>query len=202
MLLEDWSGKSHYFFEEDLKALVDISKNKFEVVFVSSWHSEFAGKVFLNAGAKHVICIRGEEQISDKASLLFSKVFYETLFCKKFNVCDSFMTAKDEVKNEINNAEANKFLLFTQESHGTYVGKKHKCSQILNLKKGELINIDREPLFNFVPTNVEGFIDRQQEMHSIISLLNQNKIVTIIGPAGIGKTSIARNLANYLKERK
>ena len=202
LLLEDVSGKSHYFFEEDLKTLVDLSKNKFEVVFVSSCHSEFAGKVFLNAGAKHVIWIRGEEQISDKASLLFSKVFYETLFWKKFNVWDSFQTAKDEVKNEINNAEANKFLLFTQESHGSSIGKNHKWSQVLNLKKGELINTIKEPIFNFIPSNVEGFIDRQQEMHNIISLLNQSKIVTIVGPPGIGKTSIARNLANYLKDRR
>ena len=134
LLLEDWNGKSHYFFEEDLKTLVDISKNKFEVVFVSSCHSEFAGKVFLNAGAKHVVCIRGSEKISDKASLLFSKVFYETLFGKKYNVCDSFATAKDEVKTTINNAEASKFLLFTQESDGARIGKKHDCSQIMNLK--------------------------------------------------------------------
>jgi len=39
-------------------------------------------------------------------------------------------------------------------------------------------------------------------MHNIISLLNQSKIVTIVGPPGIGKTSIARNLANYLKDRR
>ena len=133
-MLEDENGKSHYFFEEDLKTLVEISKNKFEVVFVSSCHSEFAGRVFLNAGAKHVIWIRGSEKISDKASLLFSKVFYETLFGKKYNVWDSFATAKDEVKTVINNAEASKFLLFTQESHGSKVLKKHTCSQILNLK--------------------------------------------------------------------
>ena len=133
-MLEDGNGKSHNFFEEDLKTLVEISKNKFEVVFVSSCHSEFAGRVFLNAGAKHVIWIKQEEEILDKASLLFSKVFYETLFGKKYNVWDSFATAKTEVETVINKSEASKFKLFTQESHGSKVGKEHTCSQILNLK--------------------------------------------------------------------
>ena len=38
-------------------------------------------------------------------------------------------------------------------------------------------------------------------MQNIINLVHNNKIVTIVGPAGIGKTSIARNLANYMNDR-
>ena len=84
--MEGEHGMTNYYFEDDLKTHVEVSKNKFEVVFVSSCHSEFAGKVFLNAGAKHVICIRQSERISYAASLTFSSVFYETLFGKKINV--------------------------------------------------------------------------------------------------------------------
>jgi hypothetical protein len=36
LLLEDENGKADYFFEEDLKYMVDITQNTFEVVFVSS----------------------------------------------------------------------------------------------------------------------------------------------------------------------
>lgn len=126
LLLEDKDGQTVYYFEEDLKTLVEVSKNKFEVVFVSSCHSEFAGKIFLNAGAKHVICIRQSEKISDAASLRFSNVFYETLFGKKIEVCDAFRTAKKDVEISINSTEANKFVLYTQETHGNRVGCKHK----------------------------------------------------------------------------
>ena len=86
LLLEDAEGKTNYYFEDELKTVVEVSKNKFEVVFVSSCHSEFAGNIFLNAGAKHVICIKQIEKISDAASLRFSRVFYETLFGKRINV--------------------------------------------------------------------------------------------------------------------
>jgi hypothetical protein len=86
LLLEDEQGMADYFFEEDIRNMIEMTQTTFEVVFVSSCHSQFAGEVFLNAGAKHVVCIKGGEKISDRASLRFSKVFYETLFVKNYNV--------------------------------------------------------------------------------------------------------------------
>lgn len=109
---------SDYFFEQDLKYMIEMSQTTFEVVFVSSCHSQFAGEVFLNAGAKHVICIKGGEKISDKASLRFSRVFYETLFVKNYNVCTSFRIAKEEIHRVINGTEANKFMLLISEEAG------------------------------------------------------------------------------------
>ena len=86
LILEDPCGKSDVYFEKDLKTISNFSHNKFEVVVVSACHSENIGKVFLNAGAKHVICIRKDEEITDKASILFSKVFYNKLFQGQFSV--------------------------------------------------------------------------------------------------------------------
>ena len=55
LLLENEQGMSDYLFEEDLKKMIEMSQTVFEVVFVSSCHSQFAGEVFLNSGAKHVV---------------------------------------------------------------------------------------------------------------------------------------------------
>ena len=202
LLLEDSIGKTNYYFEKELEDLVNVRENKFEVVFVSSCHSEFAGKVFLNAGAKHVICISQAEKISDWASLKFSSVFYENLFGKGMSVWDAFVTAQQEVENEINKTEALKFLLFTRENNGDRHGKKHKCSSIQNLTEGSLSDYVNEPLFDLVPSKVENFMCREIEMYEITKLLNISRVVTISGPPGIGKTSISRNLANYYKERR
>jgi len=38
-------------------------------------------------------------------------------------------------------------------------------------------------------------------MCEIISLLNSNRIVTIIGYPGVGKTTIAKSVALFLEER-
>jgi hypothetical protein len=102
--------------------MIEISKNKLELVFVSSCYSQFAGQIFLNTGARHVVCIKSGYTISDKASLRFSKVFYETLFVKGYNVCSAFEIAKQEVQKTVNHTEANKFLLLLNNSES----KSHK----------------------------------------------------------------------------
>jgi len=58
------------------------------------------------------------------------------------------------------------------------------------------------PKFNSIPTSVEGFRGRQQEMCEVISLIGQNRLVNILGPPGIGKTSLSRNICNHLKDRR
>lgn len=65
-----------------------------------------------------------------------------------------------------------------------------------------MTNIDNLPIFDAIPSNVDCFIGRQQDMYEIINLLDFHRLVSILGPPGIGKTSISRNLANYLKDRK
>ena len=197
LLLENESGMSDYYYKNELMTLLEIWKYKFEVVFVSSCHSQFAGQVFLESGAKHVICIKQDEKILDKASLLFSKVFYETLFTKKYSVCDAYKTARKEVGETFSKSEANKFMLKIQEDEF-----RHKCKGLTNLERGEFKNLTEKPLFDYVPSSIDGFIDRQREMYEIIKLLHENRVVSILGPPGIGKTSISRSLSNYLRDRK
>lgn len=135
LLLEDENCMADYLFETDLKRLVQISNaNKsfsynYEVVFVSSCHSEFAGRIFLASGARHVICIRKSETISDSASLRFSKVFYEMLFMKKYSVCRAFELAKEDVRTIFTSSEAEKYLLFVNneiDKDSKEKDKKHK----------------------------------------------------------------------------
>ena len=203
LLLEDEQGMSDYFYEKDLKYMIEMSRNTFEVVFASSCYSQFAGEVFLNAGAKHVICIRSGERISDKASLRFSRVFYETLFVKNYNVCTAFNIAKEEINKVINATEANKFMLLIQpEKNKRKAISCHHWKAISNFKEGVLRCLDKKAIFNSIPSKVEGFVGRQQEMYEIINLLEQNRLVSILGPPGIGKTSIYRNLANYVRDRR
>lgn len=57
-------------------------------------------------------------------------------------------------------------------------------------------------MFDFVPSKVEMFLGREFEMHKIIKLLIEGRVVSILGPPGIGKTSLAKNLANYIRDRR
>lgn len=48
-----------------LHDFISASNTNLEFVFVATCYSEFAGKIFLNAGAKHVICVKQGQQIAD-----------------------------------------------------------------------------------------------------------------------------------------
>lgn len=52
---------------EKLETLLGELKNPLELVFVASCHSETTGKIFKEAGAVHVICIRDNYEILDEA---------------------------------------------------------------------------------------------------------------------------------------
>ena len=69
-----------------------------QLVFVASCHSENVGKIFHNAGVKHVICIREKQKISDEATITFSNSFYKNLF-KGNSICQAFKLAQDVITN-------------------------------------------------------------------------------------------------------
>ncbi len=58
LVIEDENGQANYLHASDLKNMLLSQGTQPEFVFVASCHSEFAGQIFHQAGAKHVICIR------------------------------------------------------------------------------------------------------------------------------------------------
>ena len=103
-----------------------------------------------------------------------------------------------------NPTEANKFklLINTNNSGSSNKSKAHKCTILPIMEEGNLTWMNQTPIYDIVPSKVEGFVGRQREIYDIIDLLDQNRLVSILGPPGIGKTSISRNLANYVKDRR
>ena len=72
-----------------------IKKNKCELQFVvvATCHSEFVGRIFMEAGAKHVICIKQSEEVEDDAVITFTDHFYGMLFEQNMKICDAFEQA-------------------------------------------------------------------------------------------------------------
>jgi hypothetical protein len=58
LLFESEDGEGELVSEKMLQEFIQSSNTNLEFVFVASCYSEFAGKIFLNAGAKHVVCVR------------------------------------------------------------------------------------------------------------------------------------------------
>lgn len=58
LLFEEEDGEGIFFDEKLLKDTISGFRCMIEFVFVASCTSEFAGQLFLNAGAHHVICVK------------------------------------------------------------------------------------------------------------------------------------------------
>ena len=65
-----------------------------QFVVVATCHSEFVGRIFLEAGAKHVICIKQSEEVEDDAVITFTDHFYAMLLEHKMKICDAFEQAQ------------------------------------------------------------------------------------------------------------
>ena len=207
LIFEDEEGKADYLSCRALKNLLREKKleQSIDFVFVASCHSSLVGKVFLEAGAKHVICVDHNEKIADLACQKFTKAFYHAYFAGNYTVCESYNIAKEQLRyaRELPPGEANKFELLYQED----IYFAHICStsfnSVPNVKEGEnyFKNLTAIPAFNTVPSRVEHFIGRHIETHEVITMVQNQRFVTIKGIPGIGKSSLCKEVSNYLCER-
>lgn len=63
---------------------------------------------------KHVICVKSGNTIGDDAVIMFSKVFYQSVFSQKMTICDSFHAAVKNCEVRFGPAEAGKFQMLEQ----------------------------------------------------------------------------------------
>ena len=78
--------------------MTQLHKTKLDFVFMATCHSEFAPKIFLKAGAEHVIGIDKTQKIFDDAVLTFTQTFYMCLWKKGSKICRCFERAKFAVE--------------------------------------------------------------------------------------------------------
>ncbi len=87
MLFETDEGDSQLVSRNQLKKLIERTEAELDFVFVASCHSEFVGRIFLEAGVKHVICIDHNFEVEDDAVMTFTDAFYDSIFSNKMCIC-------------------------------------------------------------------------------------------------------------------
>jgi hypothetical protein len=65
--------------------LTDLEVKSVEFAFVSACHSEESGRALAKAGISHVVAVRLDSPISDKASQVFARQFYLSLLVRAFS---------------------------------------------------------------------------------------------------------------------
>ena len=82
---------------------------------VATCHSEFVGKIFQQAGAKHVICINQSEEVDDEAVITFTETFYNMLLEHNMKICGAFLQAQNVVSIKHGYEQANIFKLLLSD---------------------------------------------------------------------------------------
>jgi len=209
LVFEDENGKAQYVSCQLLKKILRTYSNRQpEFVFVSSCHSRLVGDVFKSAGARHVICVKRSEKVLDEVAILFAQEFYKAYFSPNGTVCTAFEVARTNVKTKtaehIDHSpflnQGDEYTKFELLIGGEY-SLPHNCSNPYPIPIGEPKDMNAPVTYSDIPSKVEYFVGRKVELHNLICLIRNSRIVTIKGLAGIGKTSMAKFLAHFFMER-
>ena len=103
---------------ETLRSLLSAGGLRLDFVFVSACHSKSTGQAFVDAGVKHVVCVKIEAMIQDSSAMAFTRAFYLALLSGQ-TVKHSFLIAKEALKASPCIAdsilEGEKFILLPEE---------------------------------------------------------------------------------------
>jgi hypothetical protein len=97
LLFEHETQVGEFISEKMLKNLIRDVWNT-ELVFLAACDSEFAAKIFLQKGVRHIICIEHHKEVLDKAILTFSDTFYRAVFDGN-PICGAFEIAQKLTSN-------------------------------------------------------------------------------------------------------
>ncbi|MBU7046091.1 MAG: CHAT domain-containing protein, partial [Theionarchaea archaeon] len=211
LLFEDGKSGSQPLTGDYLKKLFS-RKRLFKLVILSACHSEAIAEKLVEAGVEHVISIRRDTPVLDRAATVFVHHFYAYLF-RGDTVEEAFEMAKllvegdpdlmkmrpqlefiAEKKGESFVPEEDKFLLLPRDSS-------HFRPLSVEFLEGA-VDTDKCPLPETnLPVRPQSFTGRSSDMHVIIEKIFTNRLVTITGTGGIGKTTLAREVARWFHLR-
>eukprot|EP00935_MAST-01C_sp_MAST-1C-sp1_P001106 g1106.t1 len=153
-------------------------------VFLNACHSGLMKDALLANGAAFVITCN--QEVVDKAGLDFAKMFYSRLF-EEQSLYEAFEAAEKQLKLT-QTRQGRKEVVIELHCKATLLQQKMEMSRKTELQLGTLI------------APPPSFCGRDQEQAAVLDCLQQHKHVTICGPAGIGKTTLATAVAKSAVE--
>ena len=201
-----------------------------QLVFVASCHSLAVGEAFLRAGVSHVVCVKREEKVLDRASIVFSKAFYHSLFTGRHSVTHAFEIAQARVCADGSvglgmgggGVEADKFVYLRASAFHVLPSPtaSNQALQLLpppnsppsasssepaffaHISDGAWLDVAQPCLYHQLPAACSRFVGRNCELYQALSLVIRHRLLTVRGAPGIGKTSLTRQIAHFCLQRR
>jgi tetratricopeptide (TPR) repeat protein len=194
---EDELGLAQRLAPIVLQNLCEKGKGRdLQVVFVSACHSRAAGEAFVKAGVKHVVAVRLEEPVYDNAAREFARHFYLALLTGR-TVQQAFDSGRARVGAlaEWARDDQAKFVLLPEYGY-------HDVPLVPELPLGRITERTAPLPPDNLPAAPQHFIGRSADEQRVVDWTANERLVTVRGAPGIGKTALATVAARYLHERR
>ena len=208
LLFEDGKGGSQPVTGEYLRRMIGTG-GAVELAVISACHSEKVGSLLADAGVPHVVAVKHDFPVVDHAAIVFTAHFLRNLFRGNtvkiaFEMASLLVEGNPDLvkmrhylkvaayrKREKFIPEEEKFVLLPRDgSHESPL-----LSQ--DVARGTVTIEEPLPSPSNLPTKPQFFTGRSGEMHAVISELLQSRLITLTGVGGIGKTTLAIEVARW-----
>jgi hypothetical protein len=203
---EDGRSGLQFITIEQLSELCKAGDLKLEFVFVSACYSSKAAEAFVQAGVQHVVCVSVDAQLLDAAAMAFTRAFYLALLVGH-TVRHSFDLGKQAVATSPyvpnGSAEGSKFLLLPEtNSHDLPIFTAKTIRKWPPAHHGHRGITTDSIEHSYLPRPPEDFEGREIDMHHVIKILLNRRLVSVVGEPGVGKSAVAVGSCCYMWERK
>lgn len=192
--------------KEIFEDLVEIKE--LDLITISACHSEKIAKIFFDLGVKNVIAVKTAFAVYDKFATLFFESFYENFLKNKKSIKTSFDNAKKILKFDSewklykkNNKENPEFIDEEKKYLMLYLDSSFEYTIMESSVQREITDCFGKKINNIASQRPEIFTGRTTEIYEIIQLIRENRIATIKGAGGVGKTTIAMEVARWFLHR-
>ena len=191
-------GETNILNIETLTELFAAGGVRTQLVFVSARHSEIVGRAFIAAGVRHVVAMKWDAKVSDRAACIFAEFFYLSIAMGR-TVRQAFEVATTAAVTETGaSGDDEQFLLLPAEGD-------HDLAIFDDAEVGDFVDESPPPVPNTCDPPPVPFVGRNvavQEVVGLLSMVSQgNRCITVRGRPGVGKTALASRICQYLAER-
>ena len=78
---------------------------------------------------------------------------------------------------------------------------KHECRILGPFPAGDVKNLTVQPKYKFKEVRLDEFVGRQLDMQKVFDSVQKERLTTVSGSPGIGKSALIKTMGAYLSER-
>ena len=180
------------------------------LVFVAACHSEAAARAFIEAGVPCVVSVHLEDTLLDAAVIKFTQQFYAAVLAgrtvrQSFDAAISVVRTAPELQHtargDRSNTEADKFRLQGSDEDLDRPVLPPSLAPANPRWQQSMPWMQAPPRCSGLPMPPEGFLGRNLPTREVVDAIARGRLVTLHGPPGMGKHSVALAAARYAHER-